>query len=91
MATTDKKALETAIEELSAVALPDDGRGEGTRYVHFDDAMRAWFCVTAGELELYATSYLNNEDADVRRDAYSHWCAATSAQQMPDGWTPPEA
>jgi hypothetical protein len=88
MAIINKAALETAIENLDARELPDDGRGEGTRYVHFDDAMRAWFCVTAGELELYATDYLESDDETTRSDAYSLWCAATSAQQMPEGWTP---
>ncbi len=60
------------------------------RWAHYDDGMRRWYTVSAEQLASLCV-YLDSDDESVCNDAYSHWCAGTSAQEMPDGWTPDTA
>jgi hypothetical protein len=71
MSTTTR--LDRAIEHLSAEALAS---GE---YAHYDDGTRKWHIVDADDLESLC-DYLDSEDADIRADAYSHWCAGTASR-----------
>lgn len=32
--------------------------------------------------------YIESDDPAIANDAYSHWCAGTSAEEMPRGWSP---
>ena len=57
------------------------------RWAHYADETSRWYVVTADELEELC-DYLDSDDEQVSGDAYSHWCAGTSAQEMPKGWTP---
>jgi hypothetical protein len=76
--------LDRAIKALEASAMPDG------RYAHYDDGMRRWYQVDAEDLEDYA-DLLDDPDESVSGDAYSHWCAATLAEEMPEGWEPDTA
>lgn len=73
--------LQRAMDRVDAVRL-DDGR-----YAYYADETSAWYVVEEGELGDLC-DYLDHEDAEIRRDAYSHWCAGTSSEEMPRGWEP---
>jgi hypothetical protein len=60
--------------------------GDG-RWAHYADETSTWWVVTADELEELC-DYLDSDDEQVSGDAYSHWCAGTSGEEMPAGWTP---
>ena len=74
--------IKEAVKALGA-ELQEDGR-----YAHFDDGTRRWYLVRAIDLESFASDYLGSDDEAIRSDAYSHWCAATMAEEMPAGWEP---
>lgn len=74
-------SLDRAINHVSAV---DIGSGE---YAHYADETSTWWVVTATEL-CTLCDYLDHDDAEIRRDAYSRWCAAISGREMPSGWSP---
>lgn len=52
--------------------------------VYFDDSTRKNYrCDSEDEMvDLY--DLLSSRDSDVRRDAYSHWCAQTSHDEIAD-------
>ncbi len=78
---TAEERVERAAKEIDATEL-DDGR-----WAHRDDAMGRWYVVTADELAELC-DYLDHDDEQISKDAYSHWCAGTSAEEMPRGWSP---
>lgn len=79
----EKSNLERAAEFIDAVEV-----GDG--WAHYDDATRKYWVCTSAQLERLV-SYLDNEDPEVRRSPYSHWCASVSSREMPDGWEPGQA
>lgn len=81
MTTIDTAKLARAADHISAVRM-----GDG-RYAYYAEEISAYVVVTAeGLAEL--CDYLDDDDADIRRDAYSHWCAGTPGEEMPSGWEP---
>jgi phage pi2 protein 07 len=72
-----KSALLRAAEHVDAVDL-----GDG-RWAHYATETSSWWVVSAAELEELC-EFL---DSDVK-DPYSHWCAGTTAEEMPHGWSP---
>lgn len=72
-----------AASHIDAVKLPDG------RWAHYDDGTHSWWVVTEGDMSRLC-KYLDHEDEDedIRNDAYSHWCASNVAEEMPRGWTP---
>lgn len=78
---TTKIRIRRAADYIDAVGLPDG------RYAHLAPETGHWYVVTAGDLEELC-DYLDHDDPRVRQDAYSHWCAGTSAEEMPIGWEP---
>ena len=79
-----RSRLEKAVEKVSASAIPSGD------YAYYDDAMRCYYVVDSRTLE-ELTGYLESDDPAIAGDAYSHWCAGSDAEQMPDGWTPDTA
>jgi hypothetical protein len=79
--SSKQAALARAAKELDAVEVSLGA------WAHYDDGMRRWYRVTAEELAELC-DYLDDENAQVSSDAYSHWCAGTMAEEMPEGWEP---
>lgn len=73
MATTKKIA--EAATYLSATQYDDD------TFIYYDDAMSTWYRVTRDDLNDLA-ELLHDPDPDVRRDAYSHWCAGGAGEEL---------
>jgi hypothetical protein len=63
MTTTD------ALDHIGATEAPD-----GTGYVYRADETSEWYRITE-EDAVALRDLMNDEDEDVARDAYSHWCA----------------
>lgn len=81
MAKTYSSNTLRAAAAIDATELPDG------RWAHYDNAVMGWFVVSGEQLgEL--VDYLDHSDPAIASDAYSHWCAGTSAEQMPSGWSP---
>lgn len=80
----DAAALKRAADHIDATELPDG------RWAHYADETSRWYVVTADELAELA-EYLDSDDEQVSRDAYSHWCAGTSGKEMPRDWSPESA
>lgn len=78
MATT---TLTRAAKHIDATELPDGS------WAHYAAETSTYWVVTAEELAELC-DYLDSDDQQISGDAYSHWCAGTSAQEMPRGWTP---
>lgn len=78
---SEEERVKRAAAKLDATELADG------RWAHRDDAMGRWYVVSASDLSELC-DYLDDEDEQISRDAYSHWCAGTSAQEMPKDWTP---
>lgn len=79
--TMRQSNLDRAIGALNAIELASDN------YAYYADETSTWWVVTPSELEEYC-DYLDSDDEQVSRNAYSHWCAGTSAREQPRGWTP---
>ncbi len=73
--------LERAANHVDATELSDG------RWAHYAAETSRYYVTTAAELAELC-GYLDDEDPQISRDAYSHWCAGTSAEEMPEGWTP---
>lgn len=73
--------ITSAIEKLGATQTADDA------WAYYDAGTQRWYLTDANELRILA-ELLASDDEDERNDAYSHWCAATTANEMPAGWTP---
>lgn len=73
--------IQRAADHIDATELSDGV------WAHRDDGMGRWYVVTAAELAKLC-EYLDSDDESVANDAYSHWCAGTSATEMPEGWEP---
>lgn len=80
-AVTTADRLARAAKRIDATELVDG------RWAHFALETGRWYVVSAEELEELC-DYIDHDDAQVSRDAYSHWCAGTSADEMPEGWAP---
>jgi len=74
-------AVTRAARHIDAVHI---GSGD---WAHWDDDTRRYWVVDEDDLASL-TEYLDHEDADIRRDAYSHWCASVTPREMPKGWCP---
>lgn len=81
MTETREARIERAAQHVGARKLTGD------RYAYRDDSTQLWYVLGADELAELC-DYLDHRDPDIRRDAYSHWCAGSGAQEMPRGWTP---
>lgn len=73
--------LARAAAHIDATELADG------RWAHYAAETSSWHVVSAAELEELC-DYLDSDDATVAGDAYSHWCAGTSATEMPRRWHP---
>lgn len=71
--------LARAAEYIDATELVDG------RWSHYAAETGTYWVVTAEELAALC-DYLDSDDAQVSTSAYSHWCAGTSAREMPRGW-----
>jgi len=74
-------AIKRAADYLDAT---DMGDGQ---WAYYDEGMRRYYLVSADDLAGLC-EFLDATDTDISRDAYSHWCAGTTAWEMPFGWTP---
>lgn len=63
---------EAALERIDGSLIND-----GEQIVYFDDATRKYYIGAVGDLD-DLRALMAHEDADVARDAYSHWCSGTS-------------
>ncbi len=70
-----------AAKHIGATELDDD------RWAYYASETSRWYVVSADSLEELC-DYLDDEDPQVSRDAYSHWCAGPSSEEMPEGWEP---
>jgi len=76
-------AIERAANHINATELSDG------RYAYYADETSSYHVVDADDLgEL--CDYLDDDDESISRDAYSHWCAGTTSEEMPAGWEPGE-
>lgn len=82
--TDEERAAERLARAAKHVDAVDLGDG---KWSHKDDSTSRWYVVTGEELAELC-DYLDDEDEQVSRDAYSHWCAGTSGEEMPAGWDP---
>ncbi len=73
--------LARAAAHIDAVDL-----GDGD-WAHYADETSRWYVVTAEELAELC-DYLDDDDPQISGDAYSHWCAGCSGEEMPEGWEP---
>lgn len=73
--------IERAADHIDATELPDG------RWAHYANETSRWHIVTAAELAELC-EYLDHTDPQISGDAYSHWCAGTSSEEMPKGWEP---
>lgn len=76
-----KKNTIRAQEYLDAVSL-----GDGTSAYYAEETSRWYVLSDADVAEL--VDYLEHDDPEIKRDAYSHWCAGTTPMEMPSGWAP---
>lgn len=65
-----------AAEDLDAKQLSDG------RYAYYADETGSWWIVSAGELVEYVDDYMWSDDPIIAADAYSHWCAGASADEV---------
>lgn len=77
----EKTNLERAAEYVSATQLEDGN------WAYFADETSSWWAVSSEELEDLC-DYLDDEDPEVSRDAYSHWCSGGPGKEMPEEWQP---
>ena len=76
-----EKLIRRAAEHIDATHI-----GDGY-YAYYADETSSYWVVDEEDLPTLC-GYLDDPDEDIRRDAYSHWCARTTGREMPDGWTP---
>src|SRR5690606_26432910 len=70
-----------AAQHINAVDL-----GDGD-FAYYADETSSYWVVDEDDLADLC-DYLDDADEDIRRDAYSHWCAGTVSREMPQGWKP---
>ncbi len=58
-----------------------NGTIEGEFVVYFNDATQASYRNPVSDLD-YLAELRDSDDADIRRDAYSHWCSGTSGEEI---------
>jgi len=75
------RRLRCAANYLGATRLPNQS------WAYFAHETGRWYVIGAAALA-NLVRYLNHHDPAVRSDAYSRWCADTSASEMPEGWEP---
>ena len=78
---TESNRLARAAARLKAVAIGDD------QWAYYAAEVGRYYVVDAEDLESFC-DYLDDEDPLISRDAYSHWCAGTTAAEQPEGWEP---
>lgn len=80
--------METMIRpEARAAGYLDATQISPRKWAHYANETGRWYVVSSAELAELC-DYLDHPDEQIRRDAYSHWCAGTSAREMPRGWAP---
>lgn len=79
--TSTQTHIERAARKIDAVKLSNGD------YAHYADETSSWWVVSAEELAELC-DFLDHDDPQIRRDAYSHWCAGTTGKEMPPGWNP---
>jgi hypothetical protein len=57
------------------------------RWAHYAYETHRWYVLSATALASLC-DYQDNPYPAISQDAYSHWCAGTSAREMPEGWSP---
>jgi len=57
------------------------GTIDGDDVIYYDDATGHYWRSDADDLDDLA-ALMDDDDADIRRDAYSHWCAGTSSDDL---------
>ena len=75
--------LERAAAHVGATDIGDD------QWAYYADETSCYYVVSASDLEDLC-DYLDDADPSISRDAYSHWCAGTTAAEQPEGWEPGE-
>ena len=80
--TSTTATAPTTAEKINEAASALGARWAGSECVYFDDSTRKNYrCDDEDEMiDLY--DLLHSDDEDVRRDAYSHWCAQTSHEEI---------
>ena len=73
--------LERAAAHVGATDIGDD------QWAYYADETSCYYVVSASDLEDLC-DYLDDADPSISRDAYSHWCAGTTAAEQPEGWEP---
>ena len=82
--TNQTATAPTTAAKINEAADSLDAKWIDGECVYFDDSTRKNYrCDSEGEMvDLY--DLLHSRDSDVRRDAYSHWCAQTSHDEIAD-------
>lgn len=70
--------IEAAAEAIGAVVI-------SVGWAHHDDNTRRWYVVSDADMAALAAKMVGGK---LPGDAYSHWCAESSAKEMPAGWAP---
>jgi hypothetical protein len=81
---TDSKYSERVARAAAHVNATELADGD---WAYYANETGRWYVVDADDLESLC-DYLDDGDEQVSGDAYSHWCAATDAREMPEGWEP---
>lgn len=78
---TKTEKISEAARHIGATRLRDGA------WAYYADETSRWYVVSDDDLMLLR-DIMHDDDPDVSRDPYSHWCASTSAEEMPKGWSP---
>lgn len=70
MKTNNKVSVAAALSRI-------DGWMVGDMVIYYDDSMQRYYVGPASDLD-DLRELMASDDADIQRDAYSHWCAGTS-------------
>jgi hypothetical protein len=71
-AMTKKYTIEDAIKKINGRLTQDQ-----KHVIYYDDNACQHYLAPIGDLE-HLADLMNDEDSDIARDAYSHWCAYTA-------------
>jgi hypothetical protein len=71
-AMTEKYTIEDALIEICGHITED-----GQSVIYYDFSECSYYVAPIEDLD-YLVELMNDEDPDVSRDAYSHWCSGTS-------------
>ena len=74
-----KNRTERAADEINATQISP------RRWAYYADEVSRWFVCSSSDLAELC-DYIDSDDREVARSAYSHWCAGSTAREMPVGW-----